>query len=198
MARRGLPNKFLTLTVLDTIGDSPAHRRDLLHTAWRNLIKRIKRYYRYKKLPYMAFIERTKRGEPHLHILLRCGWLDQAWLSNQMRDLVGSPIVDIRAVKSTRQAVSYVTKYVGKEPAQFGTRKRYWLSQDYIVEAMPKLDRPPIERSVCRSHREDWRGLIDERTRGHWTWTVSEMGWYRFFRPTGTDDAFGLVGSHHE
>jgi hypothetical protein len=44
-AARGQPNKILTLTVNITTGDGPGHRRDLLHQAWRNLVKRITRQF---------------------------------------------------------------------------------------------------------------------------------------------------------
>ena len=94
-------------------------------------MKRAKKKYGYKSIPYLCVFEATKRGEPHLHILARCKWMDQRWLSAQMADLIGSPIVYIRRVRSTDHAAHYVTKYIGKEPGHFDSCKRYWRTQDY-------------------------------------------------------------------
>lgn len=131
LARAGAPTTFLTITVNPKVGDSPNDRASKLAWAWRTLVKRIKRYKRLKSLPYLVVIERTKRGEPHLHVLLRAPYIPQPWLSAQMRDLLDSPIVHIRKVDSNEQAARYVTKYLVKDPHQFGTCKRYWRSRDY-------------------------------------------------------------------
>jgi len=44
---------------------------------------------------------------------------------------MSSPIVDIRKIRSAKEVIRYVAKYVTKKPAQFGTAKRYWASQHY-------------------------------------------------------------------
>lgn len=131
LARDGTPNTFLTLTVSPNQYNSPQARAQALVRAWRTVRRRAKKRYRYDRIPFLAVFERTKRGEPHLHILLRCRWLDQKWLSKQMRDLLRSPIVDIRRIHDARKIARYVSKYVSKAPEKFAGCKRYWRSQDY-------------------------------------------------------------------
>ncbi|MEE8540002.1 MAG: hypothetical protein V3S54_09300 [Woeseiaceae bacterium] len=97
------------------------------------------RRYNLKALPFLAVFEKTKRGEPHLHILLRTVYLDQAWLSDQMKELIGAPIVDIRSLTSAAKIANYVTKYIAKDPHKFIGTKRYWSSRDYLLPD-PKED----------------------------------------------------------
>jgi hypothetical protein len=96
-----------------------------------NTITRKTRAKRIKRLHYMAFAEETENGEPHLHILLRTVFIPQAWISQQMKEIMQSPIVWIELIKGPRAAIAYVTKYVTKAPAQFGKSRRYWVSRWY-------------------------------------------------------------------
>lgn len=89
---------------------------------------------------YLAVFEATKAGEPHLHILARAPYIPQEWLSQQMRQIAGSPIVDIRKVKSNQHAAHYVTKYVGKRAHRFATCKRYWRTTDWA----PATETPDV------------------------------------------------------
>ena len=139
----GHPNMFLTLTTRPRVLWAPErHARELVK-AWRTVRRRAIKKYGYKALPFMAVFEATKKGLPHLHILARCKWLDQAWLSNQMRQLMNSPIVDVRRVDNPDRSVRYVAKYVGKEPHHFGTTKRYWTSQDWLIPSDDEEDPGP-------------------------------------------------------
>lgn len=176
----GEPNKILTLTVSPAVGNSPLERRDLLHASWKRLVKRILRKYKWKKLPYMAFLEKTKRGEPHLHILLRCGFIHQRWISKQMRELNGAPIVWIEQIKSTKKAINYVSKYVSKEPAQFGNRKRYWISHGWEVNAPPVAEREPFDPITTRVVRERWEETIKRYPFQGYSHEIGEDGWHRF------------------
>lgn len=176
----GEPNKILTLTVNPRHGTSPLERRDMLHRAWKLLVKRILRRYKFGKLPYMAFIEKTKAGEPHLHILLRCGYIHQRWISQQMKALIGAPIVWIEQVKSTKKAINYVAKYVGKEPAQFGTRKRYWISKGWIVNVAAVPEREPFDPITTRVVREGWEETLRRYPFQGFTHEIGEDGWHRF------------------
>jgi hypothetical protein len=83
------------------------------------------------RLPFLAVIEKHKSGWPHLHILLRSRWIEHAWLSAQMLDLLASPVVSIERLKSVRKSAVYCSKYCSKAAAKFTTTKRYWKSQDY-------------------------------------------------------------------
>lgn len=224
-AAAGEPNKLLTLTVNANVGTSSGERRDLLHDAWKKLVKRINRQFalppnkrwtlkrktrtipqqqkveaitnktaaaEVRAVPYFAFLERTKRGEPHLHILLRVPFIPQDWLSEAMDDLAGSPVVWIEEIKGAKHAVAYVTKYVTKEPAQWGNKKRYWRSRNWRVnegDASAWADRPRPRVTLIR---EAWRTLLQRRVTEHWTWSETEEGWFRFAKP-GTKDGVGLT-----
>ncbi len=131
LAKSGKPTTFITLTVNPATGYSPASRARALVKAWREVVKRACKKYGYSSIPYLCVFEATKRGEPHLHILCRVKWIDQPWLSNQMKALIQAPIVHIRQVKSTGQIASYVSKYIGKEPHRFASCKRYWRTQSW-------------------------------------------------------------------
>lgn len=143
LARAGTPNRLITLTASPAIGVSPADRAAKLARAWRIVVARAKRQLKLPALDYLAVFEATKRGEPHLHILARCGFIPQRWLSGQMREITGSPIVDIRKVKSVKHAALYVAKYIGKAPHRFATCKRYWYTQRWTTQSP---DEQPRER----------------------------------------------------
>lgn len=121
---------------------SPASRARALAQAWPVIVRRACKKYGYRSIPYLCVFEATKKGEPHLHILCRVKWIDQAWLSRQMRDLTGAPIVDIRKVRSVKQAANYISKYIGKAPHRFATCKRYWCTRSYKFEDTAEPDDP--------------------------------------------------------
>ena len=131
LAASGKPAVFITLSSNPQTGTSPATRAHALSRAWPIVVRRACRKYGYSKIPYLCVFEATKKGEPHLHILARVKWIDQRWLSNQMRELTGAPIVDIRKVRSVKQAASYIAKYIGKAPHRFATCKRYWRTRSW-------------------------------------------------------------------
>lgn len=136
-----------------------------------------------RRLHYMAFIERTKRGEPHLHILLRCPFVPQDWISEQMQDMLGSPIVWIEVIKGTAAAVRYVTKYVGKAPAQFGTAKRYWVSAEWVIVPPDAPPPPPLDMTGVKVRRTNYPEWLEERRRLAWVWAALEDGWTRYTYP---------------
>jgi hypothetical protein len=131
VAAAGNPTMFITLTSNPAIEGSPGDHARTLVAGWRQLLKLIRRHYKYDKLEYLVVIEATRRGEPHLHVLARCKWIDQRWLSQQWERLTGAKIVDVRRPRSTSAVSSYVAKYVGKDPHKFETLKRYYRSKNY-------------------------------------------------------------------
>jgi len=134
LASSGAPNRFLTLTVNPSIATSPEERLRMLSHAWRTLVKRLRREHGNDSINYLAVVEQTKRGEPHLHILLRSPYIPQSLISAYMRHSIDSPIVDIRVIKSLREVVRYVAKYITKAPHQFGSAKRYWCTPAYELD----------------------------------------------------------------
>lgn len=146
-AHGGQPTLMLTLTVNPKRFASPDERARELSHAWRKLRRRAKSKFDLKDLPFLAVFEKTKRGEPHLHILLRTTYLPQKWLSAQMRGYIGAPIVHICKINSSAKVANYICKYIGKNPQRFVGTKRYWCSQDW---ELPSQDEDEAE------DREDW------------------------------------------
>lgn len=145
----GHPTTFITLTSSDATADTPAEAARVLVSAWRKVRREAMRRYGLKHLPFLAVFEATKTGRPHLHILARVKWIDQKWLSDRMRVHARAPIVDIRRVGRMQDVVRYLFKYIGKQPHQFGTSKRYWSSQDYE-------QRDPEDDRLERRARTEW------------------------------------------
>lgn len=134
LAAGGAPNRLITITVNPEVGDGPLDRARLLARAWRIVVARARRSVHKEPINYLAVFEATKRGEPHLHILARCGFISQRWLSDQMGNVLQSPIVDIRRIHNVRHAARYVAKYIGKAPHKFGTCKRYWHTKLWVAK----------------------------------------------------------------
>jgi hypothetical protein len=177
LARRGEPTTFLTLTISTKQGSSPEERARLLARAWRVLRQRMKKKFKLTRIAYLTVFEKTKRGEPHLHILGRWRYIPQKWISDQMADLIGSPIVDIRRVKDKRAIASYVSKYIAKDPTKFEGCKRYYRSQDY-EKKQHKYVKPPLGPDAHWS-------FPDQRPEVYIDWMISE-GWSPEITPRGT------------
>jgi len=146
MAASGQPTRFLTLTINPSVGKDPENRLALLSHAWRTIVKRLRRSMGKDAVEYLAIVESTQAGEPHLHILLRSPFIAQADISAAMAELVQSPIVDIRKIRNPREVIRYVAKYITKSNHQFGTAKRYWKSANFE----PKWE-PTVEEAVYRA-----------------------------------------------
>lgn len=117
------------------------------------------------KLHYMAFAEETQNGEPHLHILLRTVFIPQAWISQQMKEIIRSPIVWIEKIKGPKSAIAYVTKYCTKAPAQFGKSRRYWVSRWYQLIRKERDKRSLYDRINTKVVFQQFRELISELVR---------------------------------
>jgi hypothetical protein len=134
LARAGNPDLFLTLTTSKETDPDPDRAAALLTRAWRLVVKRAKRHFKWKHLPYFTVIEAQKNGMPHLHILLRSKYIPQKWISEQLAELINAPIVYIERIHNPRRMAAYVAKYVGKAPHKFANCKRYWRSLDWIMD----------------------------------------------------------------
>lgn len=146
------------------------------------------------RIAWLGFLEKTKLGEPHVHILLRAPYIPQDWLSEQMNRLIGAPIVWIEAIKSVPKAVHYVTKYVTKAPARFGPLKRYWQSQNWLPE---RREKTPLswKRGEYIVQRERWRDFLQHRIAQGWSvWRDDEDIWH-LLRPEYADWNFRKTNS---
>jgi len=148
-AKRGKPTLFITLTSRFRLDRSPPWAAQELRKAWALIRRRYVAQHGKGSIEFLAVFERTKRGWPHLHIVARAKWLDQRWLSNQMRELHGSPIVDVRRVHGLGKVAAYISKYIAKNPERFEGCKRYWRSLGY-------LDPEPAEPPVSRLELDAW------------------------------------------
>lgn len=133
-ARDGNPTVFLTLTWNANRRETPDEAARVMKRAWVNLRRRVARTWPGERCPFIVVFEKTKRGYPHMHILMRARFIPQSWISDQMKDLIDAPIVDVRSIKDRKMAFFYVTKYLGKDPSSFEGCKRWWRSHDYEVE----------------------------------------------------------------
>lgn len=101
---------------------------------------------------YFRTTEATKRGWPHLHMVARCPYIPQEWLSWQMGKRLGSPVVDIRAIGDRFKRVAYIVNYITKDENRFGNSRRYSFSQKYKLP--PKEPYIPIAPPGTRFFHE--------------------------------------------
>jgi hypothetical protein len=99
---------------------------------WPKLRKRICRRLGIKTLKYVAIVEWTEKGAPHLHILCQCGYLRQRWLSGVWKHLHGAPIVDIRKVTENDKAAAYLAKYLTKCTLMPKRLRRWSATRGYL------------------------------------------------------------------
>jgi hypothetical protein len=122
--------RFVTLTLAHT--EAPlAHQIKRLYASFRKL--RTAGVWKDSQAggAFMLEVKRAKdRWHPHLHIVAEGRFLHQAALSTAWRKATGdSYIVDVRAIKSGRDAAFYVAKYVTK-----GTSVGVWDEPDAAAE----------------------------------------------------------------
>lgn len=153
IAKAGEPNLFLTLTCDPKQYQTPAEAaRDMV----RGLVllrRKIKRRWNVDKLPFIVVFEKTAKGWPHMHLLLRAPFMHWKVLRALWLDTVGAFEVDVRFIKKKTQVLFYVTKYIGKDLSKFEGCKRWWRSQNYNVLSEAK---PEILRRGLMFTRIDW------------------------------------------
>jgi hypothetical protein len=148
-AAAGQPTHFITLTSNPHNWADPTERARMLTYAWARIRRSAARQFGNDGIEFLAVFEKTKRGEPHLHILARCKYIPQGWLSNKLKYYTGAYIVDIRKVKDTKHAAFYVAKYIGKSPGHFGTTKRYYKSKHFVLSS-------PDEQAEIKAKHTGW------------------------------------------
>lgn len=176
LAASGNPTTFITLTINPArYPNEAAAARDLVR-CWRLMRQRMTRDGFTTKSPFIAVVEATKRGWPHLHVLARLPFIPQKYLSRLARQYIGSPVVDIRKVHNRRHASRYIAKYVSKGPAHYEGCKRYWRSQDYADGWDPKgaVADQPRRWTREREHRD------------YIAWTLQKCDWHPIQEPDGS------------
>lgn len=130
-AVKGRPRIFLTLTMRPDPASTPDQQAQALVVHFRAMRQFLMRRLKRKSPTFLAVVEAHESGWPHLHILIRSGFIDRRLIKAWWEQRTGSFMVDIRLAKGPRQVASYVSKYVSKNPARFEHVKRYWCSQDW-------------------------------------------------------------------
>lgn len=174
--KAGEPDLFLTFTIRGGTGATPLENRALLAWAVNQVIRRIKRRYKLKSFPYVVVVEAHKSGEPHVHMLARARYVDQAWLSKQWEELTGAFRVDVRRIQDRGRAGAYVAKYLAKKPHQFGTFKRYWFSRDYDTTWRKDAPEGEARGSCWRVERQSVRAFIESLPQHLWVCTLVRGG----------------------
>lgn len=160
IALSGNPDRFITLTWRAAHAAlTPEQAREQIARAWNVALHRLRRRYK-KRIEYFVVVETTKSGWPHLHILLRGPWIDQAYLSKVMKELIDAPIVDIRKIDNKGRAVAYVSKYISKSPARFGKMRTWWRSRGYSTARSDDMRRGWLKWDRVEVVREDARTII--------------------------------------
>jgi hypothetical protein len=134
----GAPTKFMTLTCVAVPDETQTERRKRMGKGLLLLMRKIKRRYGLKRLPYAVIVEAHKSGEPHFHVLLRAPFIDQDWVGQQWQALGFGRVAKVDAVWNRYGASRYLTKYLSKAPAKFGTTKRFWYSRDWKLTPKDK------------------------------------------------------------
>jgi hypothetical protein len=138
------PTRFLTLTLKPQPSKTSVELLDLANRSWSILWRRFRRKYGPLAVGYVKVVELTKRGTPHLHILVECPFVAQKWLSKQWKELTGSYIVDIRRIKSQRMLTGYLTSYLTKA-MEVPPGRRKWSATAHYVPPEPEPELEPGE-----------------------------------------------------
>lgn len=191
-AVKGEPRIFLTLTIRKGQVGGPIEQAQALVEGWRALRQFLCRRLNRPSITFLAVFEKHKSGFPHLHILLRGGYIDHRLIRRWWEHRFQSHQIDIRLAKNARQRASYVSNYITKAPLGFGSLKRYWCSQDWDPPKKEKdvPDHPEFtwwERREIHPNEFARLALADGATVSVWRdgWTIDhwEGDWRRAFVP---------------
>ncbi len=179
---------LMTLTCRPDVWLNPPQAFQGMSRAVNLLVKRIRRQWPNHRCEYFLVWERTAKGWPHAHLLIRAPYIPQHWLSAQWLTLTKAPIVDIRPIKDPLNVASYITKYLAKDPYVPQGMKRYRMSQGFLaaIQALPPelASRPTNWRLVPSSALE----LAHEYARSGYTAQQHSGGSFTLF-PAGTPNA---------
>jgi hypothetical protein len=112
LTRDAKPTRMLTLTVDPGRWPSPRAAFDGTRRQVNELLKKLRT--KFGPIEYLRVTELTKKGFPHYHLLLRSGFIPHAVVKQLWNDLTGATIVDLRQVKESFRAYTYLVKYLSK------------------------------------------------------------------------------------
>lgn len=169
--------RFMTLTCNPARYATPNEAYRSMSLSFTSLVKRVRRKYPAKRFEYVMVWEQTRKGWPHLHVLVSGPWIEQAWLSRQWDDLTGAAIVDIRYVRSGVKTASYLSKYLTKELRAPRGHHRWRKSFDYFPD-----DTPPPQ--AHQPSEFSWRYTRLTLAELDYEWRLQQ--WHTSMEPDGT------------
>jgi len=141
--------KLLTLTLPTDTTTTAIQKLDQLNANFRTLMKRLRRAYPHSTLRYVKVVELTKKGTPHLHVVLESEYIPQALVSTLWHEISGARVVDIRAIRRKNGSGKYLAKYLTKWPDFLHNRRRWSASPGFLPDTQPP-------RSVLSTLIEKW------------------------------------------
>lgn len=124
-------DRLVTLGCKPSLHASPFKAYRAMSDALPRLRERLERQFPALTFEYCAVWEETRAGWPHLHLLVRSGFIPQRALSRHWAELTGAPVVDVRLVSNASGAVNYLAKYLTKQATTPYGIKRYRTSHGF-------------------------------------------------------------------
>jgi hypothetical protein len=180
-ALKGKPQRFATLTTRCQYGETPQAAHDRCRPQIARLVTLARK--RYGPIEYVAFLERTKAGWPHWHLLIRGAFIPQHWLSATWKALTGAFIVDIRRINNPKHAAAYVAKYVtktAKEDPEQRLGRIVSFSRHYLPPKSPNPFSPWIWEILPAEHYSDVRQRLTQTMEE----TPFAAGWEYQYHPS--------------
>lgn len=184
LAAGGQPNMMLTVTTRSIEGGDAIAEAKRQSIALAELKRRIKRKFKVEVVEWLVVREMHKSGWPHMHVLCRLRYIPQRWLSAQWLSITKSSRVFVQRLKSAKHAAYYVSKYIGKAPAQFGKAKRYWKTRHYDL-------RPKQYPNAILEEDENWS--VSKEKLSWWQARMEEKGFETYHIREGYRAMYRLV-----
>ncbi len=161
--QKAKPNRLLTLTIDPARYDSPRDAWEKTRKCVPLLVRKLRQ--RFGEVEYLRVTEVTRKGYPHYHLLVRSGYLPHAVVKQIWNELTDAQIVDLRQVKHSFGAYSYLVKYLSKLHKLDWTERHVSVSRGFV----PKDDdreRVPLEYSEAEFFHYHPANFISERCLG--------------------------------
>jgi hypothetical protein len=187
----GEPDRLLTLTNRPRPGVTACQWAKAQAKHWAAIRRQWLSENPGKACPFFAVREAHKSGWPHLHIAIRGTWIDQAWLKARWEERTGDFKVDIRKFGNGKEVARYISKYIGKAPARFGTAKRYWHSKDWAPKKKDEAWTGEELPFPLKLTKQSWKEALDATYRTNWHMIAPREGLRLFYKPSHPQWALG-------
>ncbi len=182
LTKLAAPNRMLTLTVDPGLWENPRAAFDGTRRQVPELIRRLRKDF--GEIEYLRATELTKNGWPHYHLLIRSGFLPHKVVQRIWAELTGAIIVDLRQVKQTFSAYTYLVKYLSKLHKIEWTERHLSYSKNFFPKE--EKEEPPqqtytfdamriLHRSLVLMHYDQHRGRALVWLTGNWHTIDTEL-----------------------